>query len=931
MHSIVKPAPKSLNTMRLSLAASLLVLTQMAMAANEIGITPYQRQLNINNTGIITLKFELENRSGNLQQLQENISLPAGWQLISNTAPFTLNNGARDVRLVHISPPKGTPAGNYVVAYQITALGNGSLNNQEAITIQLQGQAGLKLEAQSAPSNLIAGEEFTVDFLLENTGNKTISYKLDAYDTEGFIQALTPKQITLTSGESKLIQVRGKVRSKISKTIPYTLKLQARGGGVKTEQTISTQLIARTPEGIGKYQKLPGKLKASYSIEPGNKHNDQDSWLAQLEYFGRGQLDRKGEHNLEVKLRNGQQQQTYWQTDQLEEYYLAYWNDELKVQTGHQSFSTNYLTGNHLSGLGAAVTYNPKNKQGKRPLKIQAFYGQTRSGEKKVAKSVYAALNYNWENYELQTSILEYQKNSEKRQTIHTIGGTWRGQHLTAHTSVASDNNKKHAYTGELVAQWENLGFNTSITRADNKFAGGISDALQMYSNLNYQLDARNTFSTRVRKTRNNLDNNKEYEIRDGQDLQIRFSHHLNTENPTELTLGYRISQEQDLRQKKSNKRTTQAAVLEYQQQFESIALRASAELGKRTEQDQTSLNGSSQEISLSWQPQHNLKLGTNYALNQELDNTGKTYSFGLNGQYQFTPRSQLTGYIQRSQKDETNDYSQTYNLEYQHDFRQNGQITFSASQIETISAKLEDNQKDQLLKLEYSLPLDLPLYKRDNIGSLEGHITTAEGQPANDVILQLDSQYAVTDQQGKFSYPDIIAKDYQLTIDSSRPNSTGLVFDNSNPKNTIKVSADQLTRANLVVQKGAQLKGQLLRYTVDTAAALEGDQQALKADQGIAMVVVELHPIGEPANRIIHRRSTLYDGSFSFIGIPPGQWELLVIDSKRIPDKFRLEQTRFMLDLMPGATNNKVLIRALPTAQTIKKAGPQKGFEVSG
>ncbi len=931
MRQPIQQGQKTLGNLRLTLAASLLVLAQTALAADEIGITPYQRQLNLKGNGIVTLRFEVENRSGMTRQLQENISLPEGWQLISNTAPFLLADGMRDVRLIHVSPPKGAGAGNYQIGYNVTSLDNGGIASHETVTVQLQAQAGLKLEMQQAPGSLLEGEGFIVDFLVENTGNQEVTYALNANDNEGFIHAVEPRRMTLPAGRSALVRIKGRVSGKISETSRYTVTLQARGGGNKAEQTAQIPLIARVPAGLGKYQKLPGKIKTTYTIEAGDGKDRDTSRAVQLEYFGRGSIDKDGEHSVEVKLRNGQTQANGQRNEQLEEYYLAYWNDGLKVKTGHQSFSTNHLTGNSLTGIGASATFNPKGKKGKRPLTIHAFYGQTRPGEKETERSVFAALNYDWDKVSFEGSVLEHQKNKGKKQLITAASGTWRGENLTARAEIASDGTAQ-AYSTDLTGQWDKLGFNASVTRADAAFNGSISDTLQAYANLNYQLDERNTFSARARQTRDNLAEDQRREIRSDQEGQIRYTHVLDSENPAEITVGYRHRREKDLRPAPTTNRKTEAVILEYQKQFDAVEVRLATEFGKRTDTLKTGGTGSRQEISVNWHPEQKLHLGGNYAINNGLDNVGKSHSAGINGRLDLTPRSHLGGYVQYTNKEEDNSHSRSYELQYQHDLRKLGEIGIRARQIDNLASDGE-RKRDHTLQLEYTLPLDIPFRRRDNIGSLQGSLRTPDNQPAADVVLQLDGQYAVTDQQGRFSYPDIVAKDYQLSIDASRPGTQGLMIDSSTGENTVQVEADKTAKLNLTLSQGAHLKGRLLRFVPDTATVLQSPENSgnnLKADKGVGMVLLELHPIGERGKRIVHRRSTLFDGSFSFIGIPPGQWELVVTDPSRLPDNFRLEQSRFAIELSPG-NNQDVLIRALPAAQTIKKTGPQQGFDVSG
>jgi len=50
----------------------------------------------------------------------------------------------------------------------------------------------------------------------------------------------------------------------------------------------------------------------------------------------------------------------------------------------------------------------------------------------------------------------------------------------------------------------------------------------------------------------------------------------------------------------------------------------------------------------------------------------------------------------------------------------------------------------------------------------------------------------------------------------------------------------------------------------------------------------------------------------------------------KKLPKNFRLEKNNILIDLEAGK-EEILIIRALPTEQTIKKQGPSDGFSVSG
>ena len=196
-----------------------------------------------------------------------------------------------------------------------------------------------------------------------------------------------------------------------------------------------------------------------------------------------------------------------------------------------------------------------------------------------------------------------------------------------------------------------------------------------------------------------------------------------------------------------------------------------------------------------------------------------------------------------------------------------------------------------------------------------------------------MGGQYAVTDKNGQFHYPGVIAKDYQVQIDSSRPNTQGYMLSQEGAEARVTVQPNTTTKPQLALHPAAKVSGKLQTYVNDAAAAVfdtSGTEESLRPDKGLGRVLLELQPVGEVGKRIVHKRTTLHDGSFSFVGIPPGQWRLVVIDSDKVPANYRLEQTQFTIDLN-AEHNQEILIRALPTTQGIKKTGPENGFDVSG
>ncbi|QTR49007.1 porin family protein [Candidatus Thiothrix anitrata] len=935
------PAPitTSQQAMRLTLAASLLVLAQTATAADDISITPGQRQITASKPGIITLRFELENRSGQAQQLTESLKLPKGWDLVTNTAPFLLASGAREVRLIHVVAPRGTAAGSYEIGYQVTSQNNGGLISAQTVTVQMAAQAGVKLAAIAPPSSLLGGENFTVDFVLENTGNQAITYQLNGRDEENYITAIEPKTLNLSAGNSGNIRIKGKIPREITQSSSYRVTLEARGGGKLAEESVNIPLIARTPKGLGKYQKLPGKLTTRYTQQQ-RKNADgssSDEYQAQVEYHAHGAIDQAGQHNVEVRLRNGKNNTTNdANNNQQAEYQFNYENGELTVKTGDHNFSGSHLSGNALSGVGVEAVYAPKNEQKRQPLEVRTFSGKSRPGDTTKKKVTGAAVRYQWAEFETGASVIQHETTATttdpaKKDTVTSVNAAWHGENIGIRTEAAADKDGK-AWSIDANGQWRELGVNASYLQADTVFDGSNTDTKQAFANARYQIDDKTSAEIGVRQTRNNLKHDLSKEIRRDKEQTARISHRFGEEQQIEVSLGHRQRTEQDLRPSPTTDHSITATTLEYQQHFETFHVRAELTRGKRKDRIKTSSKGHKQGLTISWKPTRTLSTNAFYNISNDLDSAGKTLSGGINGTYQLNSKTAFSGYVQRNKNTGEKTHAESFEARLTHDMKHYGTLGINARRTNS-QANDGKTSRDNIVQLEYSLPLDVPIRKRNNIGSVRGKVRYAlDQQPASEVVVQMGGQYAVTDQQGEFIYSDVLAKDYKLQVDASRPNTQGYMLSNEGDEASISVQASQTITPVLELHPASRLSGKLQLYEIDTVASVfePSNTNSLRPGNGLGRVLIELRPVGNIGKRIVHKRTTLHDGSFSFVGIPPGQWQLVIVDSEKIPTNYRLEQTQFAIDLSSGGTQ-ELLVRALPIAQSIKKIGPTGGFNVAG
>jgi uncharacterized membrane protein len=237
----------------LLLAISWLAVAVPAFASDEINIIPLERQVAAGGRGIVTLRFEVENRSGQAHDWIEQLGLPSGWELISSPAPFALAAGARDVRLIHISIPGGSPSGTFPVRYSVSARDNSSLGATETINVRVDAVAGSELSILESPGGLLAGEEYTAKFQLKNTGNQPITYRLKVRDEDGYVTSVTPSTLTLPPNEIGTVEVQGEIPANLDESSAHKFTLIAKSSGKAAEASVTIPLITRIPKGLGKY------------------------------------------------------------------------------------------------------------------------------------------------------------------------------------------------------------------------------------------------------------------------------------------------------------------------------------------------------------------------------------------------------------------------------------------------------------------------------------------------------------------------------------------------------------------------------------------------------------------------------------------------------------------------------------------------------
>ncbi len=210
-----------------------------------------------------------------------------------------------------------------------------------------------------------------------------------------------------------------------------------------------------------------------------------------------------------------------------------------------------------------------------------------------------------------------------------------------------------------------------------------------------------------------------------------------------------------------------------------------------------------------------------------------------------------------------------------------------------------------------YSVPIDLPVAKRRNIGEVRGRILDGEapglpGQP--NAVVWIGSATAVSDAQGRFIFPALPPGRHALRLERS---SIGLdrVAVTRMPLE-VSVAVGQVSEVELQIVRSATLAGNVTLMPPAPRAAngngpngappttVAGDPPGgLRLTEPTAWpnVLLEMSQDDE-----VVRRVTDAKGKFVFDGLRPGRWHLRVYDHN-LPASYQLPIPEQELELAAG------------------------------
>ncbi len=897
----------------------LLLAAQFLLKADgrEVEIRPVgDETIEAEPRGIVTAVFQVINNSEKKREIVPGTVLPGGWKLVTGDFPFELGPGEADIRLVSFLIPQKTAAGAYEVTYSVEDRQDPSVRDRRGASVTVLAVRRLSLKRLESPEYAIAGEEYESLFVVINDSNVENTVLIAVESGDGFPFTLDAGELILSPGDSKQVAVNVKTRENLPRKVRHHLRVTARVSeheGVKAKAQSVVEIIPRVARGEY-WHTIPTEI----SIRQVYRHREEDEMGFQGRISGEGTLDEEGRHNISFLL----MPQGFPETTLLPEqgtYRLGYWTESYELYLGDRPYSLSRLTESSLYGRGVEGKLNVEN------FSLGSYYMQTRSPAAPVTE-VAGYMDYSF-NEENSLGVNYLKKHQDTEIDIVSLEGQiepYDSTRIAAEYAVGSEERKDDAYLLRLWGDQTWISYLLTLRHAGPGYPGSSRDMDFFSARFSLPLSESISLNTGFRHEKHNIDLNPALAsaaYTEGYDLG--FAWKLETE--TSLSARWQTSRRRDLMFLPDYNSLQESVKFAIRQSSGQLSIDASVEAGKDSDWRNNHISLIERyTVSTGYRPTDNraYKIYVIHDAGGPIGDAVSRTSVGLDCFFQLWERTYLHTRLQTNNYQESHYLGSEYaGLEFGHTFSNRSRISLRGDYS---SYRDPDRENEFFLRFEYTTPLQLPVSRKKNIGTVSGYIyneETNKGIP--DAIVRLDGATAASNKNGRFRFPTVKPGSYYLHVDTSRAG-RGLISTRRMPLE-VSVEGAKETAVEVGVTRSASLLGRVMVYRFEKKdrSDLEGGTVAedrfsgekgdsLASDHGLANVLLELKSASEEKRVLTDRK-----GRFEFSDLRPGKWTLKIYEDE-LPRYHYLESDTHDFDLKPGQIE-ELHVRVLPQKRTMQ------------
>jgi hypothetical protein len=883
---------------------------------------------------IVSLSFVVENMTGREETFEEALALPEGWLVITPPDVFTLGGGEETVRMLAFQVSATADASEYPITYSVRSRRDYAIRDEATVRLSIFAVSEIKFFLESAPETVMSGESYEIRARLANGGNATLSVVISARSSSKYpLTFLSEEEMTLSPGESAPVALMVQTPSKLAKSARHIVTLSALGKedpAVRSSLTVATEVLSQKAE-IDLYHRIPATL----TLRAMGERNKDDSDGFDVEFEGKGTLEEGGRRRVEFLFRgpDTQDKGLYGERD---EYYMNYFDPNLDLRLGDQSYGLSRLTSYSRYGRGVEAKYHPE----ERSFGFGSYYLENRFTlpdweEKGVYVGGALSPSAKWKLNYLRKERDSYKNTPRIKDDVYSIEGEFNPiGDMRLGLEYAEGERKKggrkledEAYGAELSGSLGETRYYFSKTHAEPDFYGYYNDSDYMSSSFNFPLSSRMRGYVSYSGYETNLD--KRLDKGDTSTKETLFQTGINYS----LSQGWYARFAYDNFSRKDRIYPSRYDIKE--EAYRLSVGRSAGNFNYRVEARYADQYDRIRGISASpwnysfyasYMPSRELFLtfyggfGDNAAIRGSRLLTDQD-NLGFSFRWLATEQLTLSGWYTKYNFDSKRPESDQYNFELKYMMPDESYWTFKIRRYDWEYS--EYIETDYLIS--YSIPIGIPVGKKKSLGSVVGRVWEIRYEdkvPLSKAVVTLNGSKVATDASGRFNFA---APPGTYLLDVSRP-SIGIERTAAEKlPMKVDVKPGEATYVELTIIEAATLSGQVLLAADESAygpnhnelvVVGEPNNNLTRSSAGVPKVfkgvLVELARDDE-----VIRMMSDEEGKFIFMNVRPGMWKFRAYDYN-LPAYHYIQNPEMDITLSPGEKKD-ITVKVMPKKREIE------------
>ena len=832
----------------------------------------------------------LINNSETAKEFHLKVNTPKDWSQITDYTSVIVEKASKKLKIFSFYIQESTKVGDYTIDIDANEKSENIKIGTVRIPVYVKPRYEILTKIMKAPEYVFSGDTLSVKFMIQNLSN------VEANIQVAVINRNEPEIRKFTLASDSLIFTTVFITT-VKDIIHYTRNsVSLTASIIESPETISTtsyifDVIPSDKTKFDSYNRIP--VKISGLLVTDNQLGDR-KYGAMFNIKGAGIISKKKNREVDFHFR-GPDRQGNPILGQTDEYYVKYSSPNSKVVIGDNSYRLTDLTEGSRNGRG--VEYKHKFKK----LSVGSFINYPRFyPDIKQVFSVFGSYSSS-KNLRINAGYLNKSFITDSTAQLITISGeaipfSW-GNIKLEYASGMANGKMTMAYSTALKINYSRYKFFFNYTTAEKDFPGYLSNSRYISSGIstiilrkinlsvNYNLNHFN-FALDTMYANAPFSNNLNFSI--GYTLNYKHS----------ISIGISMRGREDMGTPKQFNYKENTVRITLNSKVRRFGIKVYGAIGKTKNLLQLKegelTNVLNANLTLQYKINKNIFVSSfvSYMGGQQYltdDFTRLFYGGTINAKW----KKKMTIIFQYQNDYELVEYYKNrsllalkanYNVNRKHEIGVSVNYNLRKSSI---------NNTQLTASLNYTYTLNIPVSRKEDIGSLQGKVINNGVDNVEGILFTLAGNIAITDKNGEFDFPFVKTGTHFLFMDNSK---SGLnsIAETPGPYK-IEIIPGQKCFFEVSLTKSGKITGIIV---------IEDDEN--KDKKGFIPVKEELkNLIIEASNGTeVYRVFTNDDGTFNFEDLRPGQWKVKVYD-RGIPKGYKLVTDEYNINLTSEQEKN--------------------------